>query len=388
MNLFDLVLLLVLASTVIGAWRLGLIARLASWLGIGLGFYLALRLAPAVVRTLGSDRAMSRVFLTALLFLGLAGLGAILGEVVGLTVRRSLPLGGLRTLDHLGGAVLGAVVALAGLWLMLPVLAEVPGGLSRQVRTSTIASLVHDITPAPPDALQKLRQLITTTGFPQVFDDLRPAPDTGPPPAAVGMSQAVVDRVAASTVRVTGRGCGGIQEGSGFAVRPGLVVTNAHVIAGTRDITVLRLDGRELAATPVLFDPNRDLALLRVDNLGQEPLPVAGGGPGDTGAVFGHPGGQVDLEISPARVTDEVEARGRDIYGRTTTLRRVYFLAARLAPGDSGGALVNTGGQVIGVAFAISPDRPDTAYALADEELRAVLAQSLGPAVGTGSCTS
>lgn len=388
MNFFDVVLVLVLASTMIGAWRLGLIARLASWLGIGLGFYIALRVAPPVVRTLGNRDPIGRVFVTALVFLGLAGLGAVLGEVIGLTIRRSLPLGGFRTLDRIGGTLFGAVVAVAGLWVMLPVLAEVPGGVSRQVRTSTIAALVQDITPAPPDALQTLRRLVTTTGFPQVFEDLRPAPDTGPPPAAPGMSQEIVNRVAASTVRVTGRGCGGIQEGSGFTPRRGFVVTNAHVIAGTSDITVLRPDGRELSATPVLFDPNRDLALLRVDGLGQEPLPVADGGPGDAGAVFGHPGGQVQLEVSPARVNDEVEARGRDIYDRQTTTRLVYFLAARLAPGDSGGALVDTSGQVIGVAFAISPDRPDTAYALADEELDEFLGQPVGGAVSTGGCTN
>lgn len=387
MNLLDVALLLILASTTIGAWRLGLIARLASWLGIGIGFFVALRAAPPVVRTFGSDEPVTRVFITALVFLGLAGVGAILGELAGLTLRRSLPLGGFRTLDHLGGAVFGALVAAAGFWLTLPVLAEVPGALSRQVRTSTLAALVGDVAPAPPDAMQTLRRLVSNSGFPQVFEDLRPAPDTGPPPAAPGMSQAVVSRVARSTVRVTGEGCGGQQEGSGFSPRANLVVTNAHVIAGTRNITVLRPDGKELPATPVLFDPNRDLALLRVANLGQEALPVAAGKAGEVGAVFGHPGGQVQLDVSPARVTERVQARGKDIYGSQTTLREVFFLAARLAPGDSGGALVNADGDVIGVAFAISPDRSDTAYALADDELNAVLAQPVGGAVATGRCT-
>ncbi|MGI8793453.1 MAG: MarP family serine protease [Acidimicrobiales bacterium] len=387
MNLLDGFLVLVLASTMIGAWRLGLIARLASWLGIGLGFFIALRVAPSAVRTLGTNDPMTRVFITALMFIGLAGVGAVVGEVVGLTVRKALPLGGFRTLDRVGGAAFGALIAMIGFWLMLPVLAEVPGSVARQVRTSTLAATIYRVAPDPPDALQTLRGLVSTSGFPQVFADLREAPDTGPPPAAAGMDQAVVARVAASTVRVTGRGCGGLQEGSGFTPRADLVVTNAHVVAGTSNITVLRPDGQELAATPVLFDPNRDLALLRVPGLSQQPLPVADGKIGDVGAVFGHPGGQTQLEVSPARVTDEREARGRDIYGRNTTLRYLFFLASRLAPGDSGGALVNNSGDVIGVAFAISPDRAATAYALTHVELRAVLGQATSGAVGTGGCT-
>jgi S1-C subfamily serine protease len=106
-------------------------------------------------------------------------------------------------------------------------------------------------------------------------------------------------------------------------------------------------------------------------------------------AVFGHPNGQTPLQISPARVVIEEEAVGRDLYDAHTTKREILVLAADLAHGDSGGALVNPSGQVIGVAFAISANQAGTAYALSSSELRAALAEPRQAAgVSTGPCLS
>jgi len=107
---------------------------------------------------------------------------------------------------------------------------------------------------------------------------------------------------------------------------------------------------------------------------------------GADGAVFGHPGGQDEVEVSPARIESAIDAVGRDLYGKSTTRREIYILAAQLAPGDSGGALVDGDGEVVGVAFAVAPDQPATAYALATSELTAVLGQPRGDAVDTGPC--
>jgi len=148
----------------------------------------------------------------------------------------------------------------------------------------------------------------------------------------------------------------------------------------------MRPDGRVLNATVAVFDPARDLAVLRVSGLGQAALPLDSAGAGTSGAVFGHPGGQDALEVSPARIESRVSAMGRDIYNRAATRRDVLILASELAPGDSGGALVDADGDVVGVAFAIAPDRPGTAYALSDRELAAVLALPRTGAVDTGSC--
>jgi S1-C subfamily serine protease len=133
----------------------------------------------------------------------------------------------------------------------------------------------------------------------------------------------------------------------------------------------------------VAFDPERDLAVLRVRNLRLFALPFADGGDGTTGAVFGHPGGG-PLRIAPARIAETVNAAGTDIYRTGRTSRRVHVLAANLAPGDSGGPLVDRQGRMVGVAFAIDPGHESTAYALTRGEVDAVL----GPVVRGGGQTS
>ena len=141
-----------------------------------------------------------------------------------------------------------------------------------------------------------------------------------------------------------------------------------------------------LPASVVMYDPNRDLALLAVAGLGETPLPLTSPQVGGTGAVFGHPRGQDQIAVNPARVSVEEDAVGPDIYGNHDVKRAILVLAAALAHGDSGGALVNTTGQVVGVAFAISADSSGTAYALNSSELQHALAAPRQPSASTGAC--
>ena len=273
---------------------------------------------------------------------------------------------------------------LVALWLLLPILAHVPGTLARQARGSAIAQEVSERFPRPPDTMEALRRVVGDEPFPQVFDALRPAPDPGTVPEESGLSTAIADQVVQSTVKVTGQACSRIQEGSGFFVDDDLVVTNAHVVAGEDDTEVELADGRVLSAEVVAFDPARDLALLRTDGEAAA-LPLRDADAGDIGGVFGHPGGG-GLEVSPFRVAEQITASGRDIYDRSGTEREVLVLAAALAPGDSGSALIDPAGSVIGVAFAVAPDEPGVAYALAVSELEAVLAGDLSRERDTGDC--
>jgi S1-C subfamily serine protease len=213
-----------------------------------------------------------------------------------------------------------------------------------------------------------------------------PHPPELDPPTTAPLAPEVQARVAASTVKVSGVACSRRQDGSGFAAGPELVATNAHVVAGVAYPEVRRPDGRRLAARVVLFDPARDLALLQVPGLGQTPLPVGNVDVGEAAAVFGHPGGQDALEISPATVTSQAAVVGNDLYERDHARRQLLFLAARLAPGDSGGALVDPSGAVVGVAFAVAPGQHTTAYALSSAELRAVLAAPRQARASTGAC--
>ena len=375
------------ASAAIGGFRMGFLARVASWVGLGAGIYAALRLSPVVLDHYQSGQPETRLLVTLGLFLVVSTAGASLGAVAGHSIRGLIPPGtGLRTADRAAGGVVGGLGGVLMIWLLIPILGAVPGVVSESARNSAIARAIDGIGPDTPQALQDLRRQVSDFNFPEVFSRLGPSPEAGPPPGEVALPPAVRDRVAASTVKVMGTACGRILYGSGFSPAADIIVTNAHVVAGVSKPSVLRTDGRRLPAIVVVFDPNRDLAVLRVANLGRPALPVGDPDVGDEGAVYGHPRGQDELAIIPARVEQAVNAQGFDLYGDTRIRREVLVLAAALAPGDSGGALVDTAGNVIGVAFAIAPDRPATAYALSVDELRAVLAQPRNTEVDTGPC--
>ncbi|MDQ3991785.1 MAG: MarP family serine protease [Actinomycetota bacterium] len=388
MNLLDLIILGAAAAAAAGGWRLGFLARVVSWVGLALGLIIAARFLPAAVRTFEGPDPTSKLLIAGVVLLGGAFIGQGLGLLVGSSLRRFVPLGPLQMVDSAVGAVVGALGVVVSVWILLPAIADVPGSVSRQARHSAVARFIDRELPSPPDTLQALRRVVGETNFPKVFDALRPAPDAGPPPETTGIPETVLNQVRQSTVKVAGIACSRTQEGSGFSVAPELVVTNAHVVAGHRPgrTEVLRPDGERFEATVVAFDSGRDLALLRVPGLGQRPLPVGNGGVGDSGAVFGHPNGQDQLRIAPAAIRQRVDAVGRDLYDTRSTRRDVLILAAALQPGDSGAALVNRTGAVMGVAFAIAPDKSGTAYAVTSDELRKVLDVPRSGAVSAGPC--
>lgn len=383
-NLLDLVLVVVLVLTAMGGYRAGLIARLTGWIGLVAGLVVSFFAVPVVLQWFAGGSPVTR-FLVAIVVLSLSV--AVLSAVfqrLGMGLLRAIQGTPLRTIDR--GMGLAAAVAVLGLvlWLLLPVAALVPGSISAQVRGSRVLAGVQHLTPPPPDALGALGELVDESRFPDVFDDLRPAPDTGPPPAQIAVDADVVEAVTASTVRVNTEGCGRRYVGSGWTVAAGRVVTNAHVVAGADAITIRRPDGQELEATLRHFDPDRDLAVLEVADLEQQPLELGPVIEGGDGASIGYPGGQDAPRVAAVSVREQRTTNGRDIYGRDPANREVVFLAAQLRQGDSGSPVIDTDGDVVGIVFAISPDRATTAYALAPSELEAVLA---GPTTDdTGPC--
>ena len=388
MDILDLIILAAAAAAAVGGYRIGFLGRVTSWIGLSLGFYVAVRLLPTVVVDMASASPGAQLSVAVLLLVGGAMAGQALGLLVGSRLHGVLPPGPVRQVDRWVGSGFGIVGVVAILWLLIPSVASVSGWPAKVTAGSGISRWVSRDLPPPPDALQVLRRLIGQDA-PQVFAELHPGGAAGPPPAVNPLSQAVTNAVAASTVKVEGQACNRIYEGSGFAVADGLVVTNAHVVAGEPpgDTQVLLPNGDTLAATVVMFDPNRDLALLRVGRLREAPLAISNPSVGETGAVFGHPEGQDQLAVTPAKVSQEETAAGRDLYDSHTTRRDVLVLAAALAHGDSGGALVDSGGQVIGVAFAISATDQGTSYALAASELRAALAEPRSAGgTSTGPC--
>ncbi len=181
-----------------------------------------------------------------------------------------------------------------------------------------------------------------------------------------------------STVKVLGLApsCDRRLEGSGFFFAKNRVMTNAHVVAGTRSLKV-ELNGREASATVVVYDPERDLAVLHVPDLDAPALKFVDKAPtGTDSIVVGFP---LDgpYTATPARVRDSRIIRGPNIYNNGTVRREVYTLRSKVLSGNSGGPLMATNGTVYGVVFAAAVDDPETGFALTAAEAAPVVAKGL-----------
>jgi S1-C subfamily serine protease len=384
-NGLDVLVIAMAIGAAAGGYRLGFVTRVVSWLGSALGLFVALRVLPSVLERLQGGDPAWLLGIALVVVLGGLTIGQSAGFAAGARVRPVQD--GVAGVDRVAGALVGVAGVLLVLWLLLPVLTEVPGGVADQVRRSRVAQQLHNDLPDAPDSMQALRSFMGEDNYPQVFTALRPTPDLGPPPGDSGLAAATTATVSRSVVKVEGVACNRVQDGTGFVVQNELVATNAHVVSGEPETEVLRDDGSRAAATVVAFDSDRDLALLRVPGLARSPLPLGDSSLQASGGVFGHPGGG-PLRIAPFAVANRLRATGRDIYGARLTTRDILELRSQLRPGDSGSALVDGAGVVVGVAFAIAPDKTDVAYALATSELREVLKSPLTRPVGTGHCTS
>jgi S1-C subfamily serine protease len=315
-----------------------------------------------------------------------ATIGQAFGLVIGLLVHRVFPIAHpLPLWDHIAGATAGSVGLLVLTWLVIPSLATAQGWPARMARNSWVVAAIQRVAPRQPAQFARWGLAISEAPYPSALNPLDTPPDPGAAPTTK-LAPNVDATVRASIVKVTGNACHQIQDGSGWVASPGIVVTNAHVVAGERSTTVIDEAGKRWTAVVVDFDPVRDLAVLSVPHLTAGPLPLARGSVGEVGAVYGHPGGGA-LKASPSRIGEEILAVGTNIYRTSSSRRHVFVLAAALAPGDSGGALVNENGAVVGVAFAIDPGRSATSYALTDEEVRPALSKaSAGGIADTGAC--
>lgn len=384
MNLLDLLLLAMIVLAAVTGYRLGLAARAISWAGGLVGLGLSAILVPKVLDAWPGGDAVTRLLVGLTVVLVTTSVLSGIGEVVGLRLRHRVHASPFGPIDRVAGGIAGGMSVLLVVWFLLPALATTPGAIARQVRQSTVIGWVDRQAPEPPDASRALGRLIDQSGFPEVFADLQPAPLTGPPPEQLPVPASVVDAATPSTVNVEAFGCGSGFEGSGFVVQEGLVATNAHVVAGADEIRLRRTDGSTVPASIHHFDGDRDLALLQSSDVARPPLPLRDPTIDEGAAVIGYPGGQDTPRIAPARIADDRPTVGRNLYGRDRVERRVLYLSSQLRQGDSGSAVVADDGAVVGVVFAVSPDNPDTAYALHVQELREVLEAEPDPS--TGAC--
>jgi len=388
-NFLDLVVIAVATGAGWVGYRMGFVRRVTSWVGLAVGLVVAVAFVPDVADALRGSPPRTRLLVSLAFVVIVATVSQAVGYTIGsaLHARLGSHASGLHRGDRIAGAAVGVGGVLLVMWLLIPALAGSPGWTARAVRDSTVARFIDRVAPEPPSEAETLGRLVGDQSFPEVLDTLS-SPDAGDPPAD-GIPAATAARVSASTVKVEGQACARIQQGTGFVAADDLVVTNAHVVAGENHTRIETSDGRRLDTSVAAFDPNRDLAVLRVPGLDLPPLTEGTGHVDDRGALFGHPEGGA-LRQAPARIAEQILARGTNISRTAPTQRDVFVLAAVTAPGDSGAPVVDTEGRVVGVMFAYDISRQTTAYALTRTELDAVL----GPVVAgtapagpsTGEC--
>ena len=289
-----------------------------------------------------------------------------------------------------GGAIVGAAHVVLLVWLVGGLLATGASPiLGPSARDSVAIRVTGERLPPPGAVAGRIMDLLATTDLPGLFAGLEPPPAAPVDLPADSQVGGLAESAIASTARITSAGCGALLSvGSGFFVGAEHAVTNAHVVAGSTTTTV-RLNGADLDAAVVAFDPSSDLALLFVAGAGAHPLGLSTSVParGTPAAVLGFPGGG-DLTVTAAAVTATHQIIAPDIYGQGSYSHSAVELRSAIRRGNSGGPLVVGPGTVGGVVFGASTTAPDVGYAIGADEARESIGPSIGSttAVDTGAC--
>ncbi len=389
MDWLDVVLIGAVVLAGIHGLRLGALMQVLTFGGFWLGLTLGTLLAAAVVSSVSGTSARTVVTLVAVLGLGIL-LGTA-GRAVGAWSNALLRRIHLGPVDAVAGAAVAMVAVLLTAWVVAGFLSQTNyRGLDSAISGSAVLRAVDDTLPPVPSLYARIEAFLASRDLPPVFAGLEPLAAGRVPPASAAEARAIANRAEASTVKVLGEACGQELEGSAFVVAPGTVVTNAHVVAGESSTQVV-VNGADYAATPILFDPNFDLAVLRTDALLGTPLVLDAGlaSRGTKAAVLGYPENG-PFDVQPAGVAANILAQGRNIYNEGLVVRDVYQIDATVRPGNSGGPLVAADGNVIGVVFSRSTVSPGVGYALASPGVLSRVDQVVGRTarVGTGACTA
>jgi S1-C subfamily serine protease len=367
----DGILILLMLVFAISGYRQGFVIGALSFGGFFSGALIGLQVGPLIARNFTDG--VVRIVVSLIAVFALAVLGQTLAGWLGTRLRRGITSRGGQRIDDLGGAVVSLVAVLLVAWLIaVPLGSSSVPWLNREVRSSALLGGIDQLMPAQAQALSgALRDTLDTNDFPDVFGGLArtQAREVEPPDPALARSE-VVRQARRSVVKVLGTApsCSRRIEGSGFVYAAERIMTNAHVVAGTRDVSVEVGDER-LDGTVVVYDPERDLAVIYVPGLR---APVMDWVPthAPTGAnaiVLGFP---LDgpYNAQSARVRDVSRITGPDIYESGDVTRQIYTIRALVRSGNSGGPLVAPNGDVLGVIFAAAADDKNTGFAVTGAE--------------------
>lgn len=389
MNVLDWCLVALVGIYALSGYWQGFITGACATAGLLLGGLLGIWAAPLAL----GDAAPSLWVSLGALFIVIisASLGQAIFQYVGARIRDRITWQPVRAVDAVGGSVLSAVAVLLVAWALgVAVSGTRIGAFTPLVRDSTILARVDETL--PPDSgkvLQAFNNVVGTTFFPRYLEPFAPERIVAVKPGDPRMlTDPDVTAAEASVVKVRGaNGCGSGVEGSGFFYAPGRLMTNAHVVAGVTRPEV-EVAGSTVVASVVLYDPDLDIAVLAVPDVGVPQLPLdTEAGPRDPVAVLGYPQ-DGPYDVQSGRIRSEQRLRSPDIYGDGTVIRQVYSLRALIRPGNSGGPIVTSAGEVAGLVFAASVSDQDTGYALTASQLAESAARGVTSEapVDTGTC--
>jgi S1-C subfamily serine protease len=360
-------------------YRQGFVVGILSVIGFLGGGLVAVYLLPVIWGAVTDDTKVSTTaaVVAVIVVIVCASVGQALTTHLGNKLRRYITWSPARALDATGGALVNVVAMLLVAWLIGSALAGTTlPTLGKEVRGSKVLHGVSDALPSQADTwFADFSSVLAQNGFPQVFSPFanEPITDVQPPDPALANSP-VATRAEKSIVKVMGtaQSCGKVLEGSGFVFGDRRVMTNAHVVGGVDEPTVqIGGEGRKYDAKVVLYDWERDIAVLDVPNLDAPALQFTANdaASGNNAIVAGFPQNGA-YNVQPARVRGRITANGPDIYHRGTVRRDVYSLYATVRQGNSGGPLLTPDGKVYGVVFAKSLDDANTGYALTADEVQ------------------
>ncbi len=376
--MLDLILLVVIAAFATSGYRQGFIVGVLSFFGFVGGALLGAEFGPSIARALVGGQTQQDVIAMVLL-VAFAVIGQFVASSIGAAMRSTVTWRSATVLDSVGGALVSVVSFLLIAWVVGSVLNGSPFPVvDGQVNNSLVLQTVDRFVPSPARTMfSDFRRLLATNStYSEVFSKIGaerifdiPAPD----PTVLDSRGYLAAR--ASVVRVQGvaPSCSLSIEGSGFVISPDHILTNAHVVAGvTQRQTVTTAAGRQLPATVVLYDPQVDVAVLYVPNLGLPALRFAGqASPSDSAVVAGYPLDAQTLQAVPARIGGIQDVQGLNIYQDSTVTRQIYEVRAVVKSGNSGGPLLTPAGTVDGVVFAAAIGVQDTGFALTAAEVSA-----------------
>ena len=363
----------IVSFTALLAWRgfrIGFVAGALSLGGAFAGLYLGSRLASFLVS--GGLSSVYGFLIPIFAVFAMVLVGEAFARAFGEQLR--LPLLGtpLDPLDRVGGAIFGATVGLVFFWAVGIVgqQAPLPPSLQASLQRSEIVDRLDERMPS--------RFLL------EVFSRLDPLPQIeGPRPEVPAPDPELLEvpgvrQAAPSAVRVVSASGVFGRAGSGWVAAPGLVVTNAHVVADADYVAVQSGGvGEQHLSEVLVLDERNDLAVLGVEGLDLPALKLAVPEPGEPVAVLGYPENG-PFEARAGRVGGTRSVLTSDVRGDGPVEREVTILRSRIRQGNSGGPAVNSEGQVVATVFAEGVGTKDIAYGIPSPVVEVAVGEAEG----------